>query len=156
MADIIPNQSLGRALPLIQNVEDNSPAGSLLRLIAWVITATDATLRDVADNFVSTFEAVALVTEATPYTRNSMVASQITITVDDTGDQVDVIFLDQTFSSVAAQTAWSDLSLAYDASGSDADTVMQNLFHWDFIVTPNGGDITVDFPATAAFRVAQV
>jgi len=156
MADLIINQALGRSLPLIQNVKDNSPAAAEILLLAWVITATDATLRDVADVFVDTFEGTALVDEATPYTRHSIVAGDITITVDDSNDQTDVIFADQTFTAVAVQTGWSDITLVYDTTGSDADSALQTMLLWDFVVVPNGGDITVDFPdASAAYRIKQ-
>lgn len=154
MADLIINEMLGRSLPFIQNVENNSPAAAVLRIHAWVITATDATLRDVTDGFVDDFEAIALVTEATPYTNAVMDETDITITVDDTNDQTDVALVDQTFTAVAAQTAWSDITLSYDATGGDVDTTTQVMFVYDFVVTPNGGDVTVDFPAVS-FRVKQ-
>lgn len=155
MADLIINEMLGRALPFIQNVEDNSPVAAVLRIHAWVISATDDSLRDVTDGFVDNFEAIVNVTEATPYTNASLDETDITITVDDTNNQTDVIYTDQTFTSVAAQTAWTDITMSYDADGSDTDTTTQVMHVYDFAVTPNGGDITVDFPATAAFRAKQ-
>ena len=160
MAKIILNEALGRGLPFIQNVADNSPAAAVLRLHAWVATATDNTIRDVTDGNVDDVAALALVAEATntgyPATALALDETDITsITVDDPNDQTDVILVDQTYTSISAGDNWTDLSLAYDADGSDTDTTTQVLYWWDFIVTPNGGDITVDFPATAVIRYAQ-
>ena len=157
MANLILNEALGRGLPFIQNVEDNTPAGCLLRLHAWVSSAADNAIRDVTDGNVDDVEAIALVAEVTNggYANISMAASQITITVDDGNDQTDVILLDQTFTSIVAGDIWSDLTMAYDDLGTDSDIVVQVLYWWDFIVTPNSGDITVDFPATAVIRYKQ-
>lgn len=149
MADLILNEALGRSLVEIQNVEDNSPVAAVLRIHAWVITATDDTLRDMTGRSVTNFEAIALVTEATPYTNIPMDETDITILVDDTNNRTDVTFVDQTFTSVAAQTAWTDITLSYDLDGSDTDATTLIFDVFDFSVTPNGGDITVDFPAVS-------
>jgi len=157
MADLILNEALGRSLTLIQNVEDNSPAAAVLRLHLWVISATDATLRDVTDGNVDDFEAITNVAEASNsgYANQSMDETDIVITVDDANDRVDVVFSDQTFTAVVAGDNPTDMTLSYDADGSDTDTTTKVLVVWDFSVTPNGGDIVADFPATAAFRVNQ-
>lgn len=155
MGDLILNERLGRSLPLIQNVESNSPAAAVLRIHAWIITASDESLRDVTTGNVDDFEAITNVAEATPYTNGVMDETDITILVDDSNNRTDVTFVDQTFSSVAAQSAWSDITISYDADGSDTDANTEVMYVQDFIVTPNGGDITVDFPAVT-YRVTQV
>lgn len=155
MPDIIPNESLGLSRRYIQNVEDNSPIAAVLRIHAWVISAADATLRDMTGNGVAAFEAIANVTEATPYTNIPMDETDITVTVDDANDRVDIAFTDQTFTSVVAQTAWTDITVSYDADGTDTDANTEVLHILDFAVTPNGGDITVDFPAVC-WRGSQV
>ena len=148
MADLILNEALGRSLVEIQAVEDNSPAAATIDIRAWVISAADESLRDAADRQVTTFEAITNVTEATPYTIQLMDETDITILVDDTNNRADVTFVDQTFTSVAAQTAWTDITLSYDADGTPSGTdLIFDVF--DFSVTPNGGDITVDFPAVS-------
>lgn len=157
MPDIIPNESLGLSRRYIKNVEDNSPVAAVLRIHAWVITATDATLRDMTGNTVSVLEAIALVAEAanSGYANITMDETDITETVDDTNDRVDIAFADQTFTSVVAGDNWTDISISYDADGTDTDANTEVLHILDFAVTPNGGDITVDFPAVS-FRVSQV
>jgi hypothetical protein len=154
MADLILNEMLGRSLPFVQNVEDNSPAAATLQINAWVISAADSLIRDVTDGFIDDFEAIAGVTEATPYTPAVMDETDITILVDDSNDRTDITFADQTFTAVAAQTAWDDITVSYDFDGSDTDTTTQVMYVYDFVVTPNGGDITVDFPAVS-YRVVQ-
>ena len=148
MADLILNEALGRSLVEIQNVENNSPVAATIDIRAWVISAADDALRDAADRQVTTFEAIANVAEATPYTIQQMDETDITILVDDTNNRTDVTFVDQTFTSVAAQTAWTDITLSYNADGVTSGTdLIFDVF--DFSATPNGVDITVDFPAVS-------
>ena len=156
MADLILNERLGRSLPLIQNVEDNSPAAAVLRIHAWDISATDESLRDVTDGNVDDFEGVTNVAEVTNtnYANISMDETDITITVDDSNNRTDIAFSDQTFSSIAAGDGWTDITISYDAAGTDTDSATAVMYVYDFSVTPNGGDITVDFPAVS-YRVTQ-
>lgn len=146
MADLILNEALGRSLVEIQNVDDGG--ADRINVRAWVISAADNDLRDAADRQVTTFDAIVGVAEASPYTIQQMDGTDITILVDDTNDQTDVTFVDQTFTSVAVQTAWTDITLDYNASGTPGVTdLIFDVF--DFAVTPNTGDITVDFPAVS-------
>lgn len=152
MADLVFNISLGRVHQLVKNVEDNNPAAAVLRVHAWVATAADGTLRD-ADT-IAALEAVTNVAEAsnTNYANISMDETDITITVDDTNDRVDLDLADQTWSSVAAGDNWTDISIGYDAAGTDTDASTIPLTWHDFSVTPNGGDITAQFAAAGFYR----
>lgn len=149
MADVVFNTALGRVAQWCQNVEDNSPVAATLQVNAWIITATDADVVDVDD--IAALEAVALVAEAATYTPQVMDETDITITVDDTGEKVDIDLVDQTFTAVAAATAWSDITVSYDFDGSDTDATTVLMTMHDFIVTPNGGDITVQWDAAGFF-----
>ncbi len=148
MADIIPNRSLGQSYTSIKSVEDNSPAAAVLRIHAWVVTASDNDIRDMGSGStpptVSTLEAVTNVAEATNtgYANISMDDADIAITVDDANDRIDVALTDQTFSAVSAGDNWNDVSLSYDDDGTDTDSNSIVLHTLDFAVTPNGGDIT--------------
>lgn len=149
MATVIFNEALGKTRALAQNVEDNNPTGCLLRLHAWVITATDETLRDVGGGAnISDIEALVNVAEAsnTGYINIPLDAADITITVDDINDRVDIDITPQTFSAVDPGDNWSDVSLSYDPDGNDIDTVSEGLMIMDCVVSPNGGDIIVEFP----------
>ena len=155
MADLIPNESLGFSRRYIQNVEDNSPVAAVIRIHAWVISALDETLRDMTGNSVANFEAIVNVAEASNMLANiPMDDTDITITVDDTNNRVDISFADQTFTSIAAGDNPTDITLSYDADGTDTDANSEVMHVLDFSVTPNGGDITVDFPAVC-YRVNQ-
>lgn len=154
MADFVFNISLGRVHQLVKNVEDNSPVAAVLRIHAWVNTAADATARD-ADT-ISALEAVTNVAEAsnTNYANISMDETDITITVDDTNDRVDLDLGDQTWSSVSAGDNWTDITISYDDDGTDTDTATIPLTQHDFSVTPNGGDITAQFAAAGFYRAS--
>jgi hypothetical protein len=157
MGDIIFNDALGYSRSLIQNVEDNSPVAAVLRLHAWVATATDATVRDITDANIDDIQATALIAEATNvgYGFTPLDETDIVITVNDGTDQVDIDISDQTDTAVSAGDNWTDLTLSYDADGSDPDTTTKGLWWLDFVVTPNGGDITANFPVPS-FSVSQV
>lgn len=154
MADFVFNIALGRVHQLVKNVEDNSPAAAVLRMHAWVNTAADAAARD-ADT-ISALEAVTNVAEAsnTGYANISMDETDIVITVDDTNDRVDLAIGDQTFSSISAGDNWTDITISYDADGTDTDTATIPLTQHDFSVTPNGGDITADEGANGFYRAS--
>lgn len=143
MADFVFNVAKGRVAQLVKNVDDGV-GGSVLRVI--IInnnSATDATMKDYAT--VSALLGDANVAEATNsgYARKSLAAANVSFTVNTGSDTVTCDIDDQTWTAVAATGgAWTDLVIAYDASGSDADTVMIPLTLHDFAVTPDGSDIT--------------
>lgn len=157
MADIIFNHALGDSRRLIGQVEANSPVAAVLHIHAWVATATDANIRDIVDANIDDIEATALITEAsnTGYGFADLDETDIVITIDLGADNIDIDISDQTDTGVSSGSNWTDITLSYDDDGSDTDTTTKALWWLDFIVTPNGGDITVNFPAPS-FRVTQV
>jgi len=145
MANLVFNIAKGRAGAYAQNVENNSPAGAVIRVYALVVTGDqDAALRD-ADTMAAVI-ALANVAEATNtgYTTKTIAAANLTLTVDDTtNDNLTVAFdADITWTAVGAGDNWTDLVFAYDPDGSDTDANNIPLTLQDFSVTPNGGDIT--------------
>jgi hypothetical protein len=157
MADIIFNDALGFSRVQIQNVESNSPANAVLRIHAWVATATDANIRDITDANIDDIEATSLITEATNagYGFAALDETDIVVTVDQSGDIVNIDISDQTDTGVSAGDNWTDITLSYDADGTDTDSTTKGLWWLDFIVVPNGGDITANF-AVPSFTVSQV
>lgn len=149
MADFVFNISLGRVVQYALNVQDNDPAASIFRMHAWVTSAADDLMNN-ADT-VTELEAVTGVTEATPYTNQIMTDTDITVTVDDTANDVEVDSNDVTFTAVSAQTAWDTVSISYNDAGDDNDSnsLLQTSHLFD--VTPNGGDITAQFGANGWF-----
>lgn len=150
MADFVFNISLGRVVQYALNVQDNDPAASIFRMHAWVTSAADDLMNN-ADT-VAELEAVTGVTEATPYTNQIMTDADITVTVNDTTNLVDVDSNDVTFTAVASQTAWDTVTIAYNDAGDDTDanSLLQTSHLFD--VTPNGGDITAVFAAAGWFQ----
>jgi hypothetical protein len=144
MADFAYNQAKGKATEWGARVNANDPANAIFVLEAINTTATDATLKDL-DTF-ALIESDANTAEVTNsgYARKTFAdGGPITVTIDDTNDRVDLDTADQTWTAVAAGTAWTDLVFGYDSdstAGTDANVVPVS--QHDFAVTPDGSDIT--------------
>ena len=156
MADFVFNIAKGRFVELYNRVDSNDPANAVLLVIAINAgAATDATLKDY--DTMAQIEADANAAEATNsgYSRKVLTDTDIVaFAPDDTNDRVDVDIPDQTWTGVAAGSAWTDLIVAYDndsTSGTDSSVVPLTLH--DFAVTPSGSDITMQV-ATAGFARA--
>jgi hypothetical protein len=74
------------------------------------------------------------------YARKSIANGAVTLTVDDTNDRVDVDIADQTWTAVLAGDGWSKLITCEDVGG--ADTTRVPLTMHDFVIVPDGSDIT--------------
>jgi hypothetical protein len=146
MANVVFNQAKGKAAEWAARVNANDPTNSILVLEAINAGAmTDATAIDY-DTFAQ-IEADANAAEVTNggYARKTFNDSTggITVTIDDTNDRVDVDVPDQTWTAVAAGSAWTDLVFGYDSdstAGTDANVVP--VTQHDFAITPDGSDIT--------------
>lgn len=155
MADFVYNVAKGKVREYHDRVANNDPGTSLLTLVAVVSTETDANLIDL-DN-LSLVLANANTAEATNtgYARIQLSDAVISASAaDDANDRVDLDFADQTFSSISAGDNWTDLILCYDSAGTDSDASMIPLVQFDFVVTPNGGDITAQLNAAGYYRVS--
>lgn len=154
MADFVFNSALGRVTQLVDNVEQDSPAAAVIRMHAWVSGAADDLVNN-ADT-ITEVEAVASVAEATNsgYANQSWEAADITITVNDTTNLVDIDSTDVTFTGIGSGDVWSDVTISYDGAGTDTDANTLVLTWHDFVVTPNGGDITAQFAAAGWFRAS--
>lgn len=75
-----------------------------------------------------------------------------TLTVDQGNDRVDLDLPDQTWTAVAAGDGWSKLVIFYEESGSDAGRIP--LTAHDFVVTPDGSDVTAQVNASGFFRAS--
>lgn len=156
MADLVFNIAKGRIAELYNRVDLNDPANSALIIVAINATATDAAMRDydtLADLLADVN--VAEVTN-TGYARKVLTDTDLAaFAADDTNDRVDLGFADQTWTGVAAGTAWTDLVVCYDSdttAGTDANIVPLTLH--DFAVTPDGSDIVAQVAAAGFFRAS--
>lgn len=145
MANQVLNIALGRVAELYNRVDTNDPANSALIIIVWNSTATDAVIKDL--DTVAAIEADVNTAEVTNagYARKTLTdADIVAFAPDDTNDRVDLDIPDQAWTAVAAAGgAWTDLGVNYDNDttvGTDAN-IVPGTWH-DFVVTPNGGDIT--------------
>jgi hypothetical protein len=144
MADLVFNNAKGRAAELYNRVDTNDPANSAVVIAAFNSTATDAVIRDL--DTLAAVEADANSAEVTNggYARKVLTdADIVAFAPDDTNDRVDLDLADQTFTAIAAGSAWTDLAICYDndtAAGTDANIIPMT-WH-DFAVTPDGSDIT--------------
>lgn len=156
MADFVFNISKGRVAELYNRVDLSDPANAVLVVTAWLITALDSAMIDVDD--IAALEAVTNVAEVSNsgYARKILTDSDlVAFAPDDANDRVDLDIPDQTWTAVLAGDNWTDLTIAYDSDstgGTDANIVPCTLH--DFVVTPNGGDITAQIAAAGFFRAS--
>ena len=151
------NIAKGRIAELANRVNNNDPTNAVFLCLVLATSGieSDATLIDVDT-------VTALVAGTTNEVTNSGYARKtldqtggITVTVDDTNDRVDVDFPDQTWTGVAAGDGWNDFVVAYDSdSTGGADTAVVPLTQHDFVVTPDGSDITAQIAAAGFFRAS--
>jgi hypothetical protein len=156
MADFVFNIAKGKVAEYAARVNANDPTNSALIIV--VIDAngdTDATMRD-RDDLGALLGGTANEVTNTNYARKTLDnTAGITITVDDTNDRVDVDIADQTWTGVAAGTAWTDLIVCYDPDTTGgADSAIIPLTLHDFAVTPDGSDITAQIATAGFFRAS--
>jgi hypothetical protein len=156
MADFVFNIAKGRVAELYNRVDTNDPAASALIIV--VIDAagdTDATMKD-RDTLSALLAGTANEVTNSGYARKTLTDSDLTaFSPDDTNDRVDLDIADQTWSAVAAGSAWTDLLVCYDndTAGGDDTNIIPLTCH-DFAVTPDGSDITAQINAAGFYRAS--
>ena len=157
MADFVFNIAKGRVAELYNRVDLNDPANSALviLILATAGIESDATLRDVDTVTALVAGTTNEVTNA-GYARKTLTDADIAaFAPDDTNDRVDLDIPDQTWTGVAAGDGWNDFVVTYDSDttgGTDANIVP--LTQHDFVVTPDGSDITAQIAAAGFFRAS--
>lgn len=142
MANIVHNIAKGRGAEWSERSRTGADANGALLLVPFDSTDTDDAVGD-ADTLAA-IEALAATAERTTggWNRKTISDANITVTIDDTNNRVDVDVPDQTWTAVTAG-AVTDLEMAYDAdttAGTDANVLP---FTWhDFVITPDGSDVT--------------
>lgn len=129
-------------------------SGANSRIVLVVLEATEA--EDTLNNYddLGTLLAATGNTEWTPtaYSRKEHAAADVTSSVDDTANTAKaVIDTDDTWTSVSGNAS-TDALVCWDgdnATGTDANIIP--LTYHDFVVTPNGGNITADHDQTNGF-----
>lgn len=157
MANLVFNIAKGRSAELYNRVKSNDPANSALIVVALATAGleTDAVLLDkatLADVFAGATD------EATNagYVRKVLTDVDLAaFAVDNTNDRVDLDIPDPTWTAVAAGSGWSKILICYDSdttAGTDANIIPLTMH--DFVVVPDGSDITAQVAAAGFFRAA--
>jgi hypothetical protein len=157
VADFVFNIAKGRVGELYNRVDTNDGANSAL-LVVVLATANlegDATLKDY-DTLSDILAAANDEVTNTNYARKTLTDADLgAISVDDTNDRFDYDISDQTWTSVAAGDGWSKLLICYDPDTTGGtDTTVVPLTAHDFVVTPNGSNITAQVNASGFFRAS--
>ena len=143
MADIAFNISKGRVVHYASLPATNDAL--VLVPIETTGIESDATLMD-----YDTLDAILAGASAEQTTMGRKTVTDVTVTVDDANDRVDVDIPDQTWVA-ASGNAISALVVCYDPDTTAGDdTTLIPLTKHDFVATPSGGDITAQI-ATAGF-----
>src|SRR5262245_26985197 len=155
MADFVFNVAKGRVAELYNRVDSNDPSASTLVILVLATSGveTDAVLKDKDDVAALVSGATNEVTN-TGYARKTLGDSDISaFAPDDTNDRVDLDIPDQTWTGVASGDGWNDLVIAYSPSAGADPTIVPLTLH-DFVVTPDGSDITAQVNAAGFFRAS--
>lgn len=147
MSDIVFNVAKGKAAYYA-----TLPAANDALIIVPIETSgivSDATMKDYDD-------LAALLAGASneQSTMGRKTGASVTVTVDDTNDWVDVDMADITWTA-ASGNAISALVICYDpdtTGGTDSSIIP--LTKHDFVLTPNGGDITAQIAASGFYRAS--
>src|SRR5512134_2908437 len=154
MADFVFNIAKGRVGQYCQNVEDGSPANSRLKVIVLEATGleADAALKD--HNDLAALLA-GTSNEQTTMGRKTVAAANIALTVDDTNERLDIDMDDQLWTA-ATGNAVGALVVVYCPDGvtPGADSTFIPLTKHDFVVTPDGSDITAQINTAGFFRAS--
>jgi hypothetical protein len=157
MANFVFNRSKGRVTEFAERVNANDPTNSIFSILVLATAGieSDATLID-KDDIAAVVAGTTNEVTNSGYARKTLdQTGGITITYDDTNDRVDVDVPDQTWTAVAAGDGWNDIVFAYDSdstSGTDANVLPMT--QHDFVVTPDGSDITAQIAAAGFYRAS--
>ena len=159
MADQPFNIAKGRAIEFYNRVESNDPTNSAFIVVLLKVAEADATLIDYDD--LNALLGAAGNTEAdfTNYTRKTLTDADLDAfpSPDDTNNRYDIDLPDITYTSAggASKNTLVKAILCYDSDttgGTDANIVP--VAHYDFAVTTSGGDITLQWNASGAYRAS--
>ncbi len=153
MADQVFNVGLGRVVEWARRVDGNDPVNSAFHVEVITAAESDAVLKDKTDLANLVVGATLIVTN-TGYVDKQITAS-ITFGPDQAGDKADVDFPDITWSAISAGVGWEDMVVCYDSDttgGTDANIELATMH--DFVVTPDGSDITAQLNVSGFFRAS--
>jgi len=157
MADFVFNIAKGRVAEFANRVKSNDPANSALVVVVLATSGleSDATLLD-KDTLADVVSGTTNEVTNTNYARIVLTDADLSaIAADDTNDRMDIDIPDPAWTSVAAGDGWSKILICYDSDttgGTDANIIP--LTCHDFVVTPDGSNITAQVPAAGFYRAS--
>ena len=157
MADFVFNIAKGRVAEFYNRVDTNDPTNSALIVVLLATSGleSDATLLDM-DTLAAVVAGTTNEATNTGYARKTLTDANLgALTIDDTNNRVDLDIADQTWTAVAndGTGAISKLLICYDGdttAGTDSNIIP--LTCHDFVITPDGSDITAVIPAAGFYR----
>jgi hypothetical protein len=160
VANIVLNIALGRMSEWYFRVDTNDPANCALVIVVLATAGveTDAVIRD-KDTLDAVIGAGAATNEVTNggYARKVLTDTDIVaFAPDDTNDRVDLDIPDQTWTSVLAGDGWNDILICFDndtTAGNDTNIVPGTLH--DFVLVPDGSNVTAQISSTGFFRAVS-
>ena len=157
MADQIFNFALGRMVEFYERVDTSDPTNAVLTIVVLrtVGIETDAVLKDSTD-LADVLGGTTTEVTNTGYARIELDDTDLVAFAPDLGnDRTDLDIPDQTFTAVLAGDGFQDLLICYDSdsTGGTDTNIVPGTMH-DFVVTPDGSDITAQI-ATAGFYRAS-
>ena len=157
MADQVFNIALGRVAELYNRVDLSDPTNAALIIVVLAASGieSDAVLKD-KDDLAAVVSGTTNEVTNSGYARKTLTdADIVAFAPDDTNNRVDLDIPDQTWTAVAAGDGWNDLLVCYDSDttgGTDANIVPLTMH--DFVVTPDGSDITAQIAAAGFYRAS--
>jgi len=157
MADFVFNIAKGRVAEFYNRVDGNDPANSALVVVVLATAGLEA------DALLIDYDTLALLLAGASAEVTNVGYARIELTdadlaamaPDDVNNRMDLDVPDQTWVGVAAGDGWSKLLICYDndtTGGTDANVVP--LCAYDFVVVPDGSNITAQINAAGFFRAS--
>lgn len=156
MANQVFNIALGRVAELYRRVDVADPAAAelVIMILATAGIETDAVLKD-KDTFADVVLGTTNEVTNAGYAKKVLTGADIVaFAPDDVNDRVDLDIPDQTWTGVGAGDGWNDLVTGYDPVGAQTMSDIIPLTMHDFVVTPDGSDITAQIAAAGFYRAS--
>jgi len=159
MADQAFNIAKGRTIELYNRVKSNDPANSAMVLILLQASEADAVLIDYDDMGALLIAAGNTEATFTNYARVELTATELAAlpAPDDVNNRFDIDLPDQTYIAAGGATnnSLTKLIICYDADTTGGtDTNLLPIAHYDFAVTTDGSDVTLQFAAAGFYRAS--
>ena len=143
MADIVLNDAKGRIAELLKPVAGGAGAGVVV--VPLSAQDTDDTIRDAGPDLTTVLALGGTTEQTTSWSRKTIADGSVTITIDDSANDVTLTLPDQTWTGPTASNNVVALLICSDGA---SDALRYVLTKHEFAVTADGNDVTADFNAS--------